>query len=98
MPMTGMVGPAGAPACLRMSGMLRAETLLPSAVYAVLAIANSVAAGKSGSTAARRLRFVLKGLVLGPEPRFPSRTRERHPWGRAQVGSRARHTFRVGLT
>jgi len=47
-----------------MSGMPRARTVLPSAVYAALAIADSVAAGKSGSTAARRLRYVLKPALM----------------------------------
>ena len=43
--------------------MPRARTLLPSAMYAALAIADSVAAGKS-STAARRLRYVLKPALM----------------------------------
>jgi uncharacterized membrane protein YhhN len=47
-----------------MSGMPRARTLLPSAVYAALAIADSVAAGKSSSSAARRLRYVLKPALM----------------------------------
>lgn len=46
-----------------MSGVPRAKTLLPS-VYAVLAIADSVAAGRSGSTVARRLRYVLKPALM----------------------------------
>lgn len=44
--------------------MPRARTLLPSAVYVALAIADSVAAGKHGSTAARRLRYVLKPALM----------------------------------
>jgi len=65
MPMSGMIQTSAnrQPATLRMSGMLRAETLFPSAAYAVLAIADSVAAGKSG-TAARRLRYVVKPLLM----------------------------------
>jgi uncharacterized membrane protein YhhN len=47
-----------------MTGMPRAKTLLPSAVYAVLAITDSVAAGKSGSTTARRLRYALKPALM----------------------------------
>jgi uncharacterized membrane protein YhhN len=46
-----------------MSGMPRTKTLLPSAVYAALAIADSVAAGKSSATA-RRLRYVLKPALM----------------------------------
>jgi uncharacterized membrane protein YhhN len=46
-----------------MSGMPRAKTLLPSAVYTVLAIADSALAGKS-STTARRLRYVLKPALM----------------------------------
>jgi uncharacterized membrane protein YhhN len=46
-----------------MSGMPRAQTLLPRAAYAALAIADSVAAGKS-SPAARRLRYVLKPALM----------------------------------
>ena len=46
-----------------MSGMPRARTVLPSAIYAALAIADSVAAGQS-STAARRLRYVLKPALM----------------------------------
>ena len=44
--------------------MPRARTALPSAVYAALAIADSVAAGRSSSTAARRLRYVLKPALM----------------------------------
>lgn len=44
--------------------MPRPRTLLPSAVYVALAIADSVAAGRSGSTAARRLRYVLKPALM----------------------------------
>lgn len=44
--------------------MPRVRTLLPSAVYVALAIADSVAAGKSGSMAARRLRYVLKPALM----------------------------------
>ena len=40
-----------------------ARTVLPSAVYVALAIADSVAAGKS-SIAARRLRYVLKPALM----------------------------------
>jgi uncharacterized membrane protein YhhN len=47
-----------------MNGMPRAQTLLPSAVYAALAIADSVAAGKSGSATARRLRYVVKPALM----------------------------------
>src|SRR4029450_5237136 len=47
-----------------MSGMPRARTVLPSAVYAALAIADSVAAGKISSTAARRLRYPLKPALM----------------------------------
>lgn len=43
--------------------MPRARTVLPSVVYAALAIADSVAAGKS-STAARQLRYVLKPALM----------------------------------
>jgi uncharacterized membrane protein YhhN len=46
-----------------MSSMPRATNLLPSAAYAALAIADSVAAGKS-STAARRLRYLLKPALM----------------------------------
>jgi uncharacterized membrane protein YhhN len=46
-----------------MSGVPRAKTVLPSAVYAALAIADSVAAGKSSSPA-RRLRYVLKPALM----------------------------------
>ena len=44
--------------------MPRARTVLPSAAYVALAIADSVAAGRSGSTAARRLRYVLKPALM----------------------------------
>jgi len=44
--------------------MPRPTTLLFSAVYAALAIADSVAAGKSSSAAARRLRYVLKPALM----------------------------------
>jgi len=44
--------------------MPRAKTALSSAVYAALAIADSVAAGKSRSAAARRLRYVLKPALM----------------------------------
>jgi uncharacterized membrane protein YhhN len=44
--------------------MPRAKDLLPSALYAALAIADSVAAGRSGSTTARRLRYVLKPALM----------------------------------
>ena len=43
--------------------MSRAKTMLPGAVYAALAIADSVAAGKSSATA-RRLRYVLKPALM----------------------------------
>lgn len=43
--------------------MPRARTLLPSAVFVALAVADTVAAGKSG-TAARRLRYVLKPALM----------------------------------
>jgi uncharacterized membrane protein YhhN len=43
--------------------MSRAKTRLPGAVYAALAIADSVAAGKSSATA-RRLRYVLKPALM----------------------------------
>lgn len=43
--------------------MPRARTLLPSAIYVALALADSAAAG-SGSTAARRLRYVLKPALM----------------------------------
>lgn len=43
--------------------MPRARTLLPSAVYVALAVADTVAAGRSG-TAARRLRYVLKPALM----------------------------------
>lgn len=44
--------------------MPRATTVLSGAVYAALAIADSVAAGRSGSAAARRLRYVLKPALM----------------------------------
>lgn len=44
--------------------MPRARTMLPSALYAALAIADTVAAGKRGSTTARRLRYVLKPALM----------------------------------
>lgn len=44
--------------------MPRVRTLLPSAAYAVLAVADSVAAGKHSSPAARRLRYVLKPALM----------------------------------
>lgn len=44
--------------------MPRARTVLPSALYAALAVADSMAAGTSGSTAARRLRYVLKPALM----------------------------------
>lgn len=44
--------------------MPRAKALLFSAVYAALAIADSVAAGKGSSLAARRLRYVLKPALM----------------------------------
>ncbi len=44
--------------------MPRARTVLPSAVYVALAIADSVAAGNGGSTLARRLRHVLKPALM----------------------------------
>jgi len=44
--------------------MPRAKTLLSSAAYVALAIADSVAAGKSSSVAARRLRYVLKPALM----------------------------------
>ena len=44
--------------------MPRATTVLSGAAYAALAIADSVAAGRRGSTAARRLRFVLKPALM----------------------------------
>ena len=47
----------------KMSGMPRARTLLPVAGYVALAIADSVAAGKSG-TGARRLRYVVKPALM----------------------------------
>jgi len=72
-----------------MSGMPRAKTLLPSAVYVVLAIADSVAAGKSGSTAARRLRYVLKpALMPALVTAFLDGTRGR----RARAGTSLLHT------
>lgn len=43
--------------------MPRPKALLPS-VYAALAIADTVAAGRSDSTAARRLRYVLKPALM----------------------------------
>jgi uncharacterized membrane protein YhhN len=46
-----------------MGAMPRARTLLPGAGYVALAIADSVAAGRS-STAARRLRYVLKPALM----------------------------------
>ncbi len=52
------------PTSPKMSGMPRARTLLPSAGYVVLAITDSVAAGKSGSTRARRLRYVVKPVLM----------------------------------
>jgi uncharacterized membrane protein YhhN len=47
-----------------MSGMPRVRTVLPSAVYVALAIADSMAASKSGSTAARRVRYVVKPALM----------------------------------
>lgn len=48
-----------------MSRMTRARTLLPTAVYAALALADSVAAGRSGShPGSRRLRYVLKPALM----------------------------------
>ena len=44
--------------------MPRAKTLLPSGAYVALAIADSVAAGRSGSASARRLRRVLKPALM----------------------------------
>ncbi len=43
--------------------MPRATTLLSGAVYAALAVADSVAAGRS-SASARRLRYVLKPALM----------------------------------
>jgi uncharacterized membrane protein YhhN len=48
---------------LSIDGMSRARPLLPSAVYAALAVADSVAAGRRGTTA-RRLRYVLKPALM----------------------------------
>lgn len=45
-------------------GLPRARALLPTAVYVALAVADSVAAGKSDSTAARRLRYLLKPALM----------------------------------
>jgi uncharacterized membrane protein YhhN len=47
-----------------MNGMPPPKTLLLGAAYAALAVADSVAAGKSGSAAARRLRYVLKPALM----------------------------------
>jgi uncharacterized membrane protein YhhN len=47
-----------------MGGMPRATTLLPRALYVAVAIADSVAAGRGGSSAARRLRYVLKPALM----------------------------------
>jgi uncharacterized membrane protein YhhN len=47
-----------------MRGMPRAKTLLSSAAYAALAIADSVAAGRSSSATARRLRYFLKPALM----------------------------------
>jgi hypothetical protein len=44
--------------------MPRARIVLPAAVYAVLAVADTVAAGRSGGTSARRLRFILKPALM----------------------------------
>ncbi len=44
--------------------MPRARTLLPSAAYLALAIADIVAAGKRGGPATRRLRYVLKPALM----------------------------------
>ena len=44
--------------------MPRARTVLPSAVYAALAVADSVAAGKGGGASARRLRLILKPALM----------------------------------
>ncbi|WP_114423529.1 lysoplasmalogenase [Nocardioides houyundeii] len=62
-----------------MSGMPLAKKLLPTAVYAALAIADTVAAGKTGtSTSARRLRYVLKpALMPALATAFLDGTRER---------------------
>jgi uncharacterized membrane protein YhhN len=47
-----------------MSVMPRARTLLPSAAYVALAVADTVAASRTGSHAARRLRHVLKPALM----------------------------------
>jgi uncharacterized membrane protein YhhN len=47
-----------------MSGMPRARTVLPRAVYAALAVADSVAAGKGGGASTRRLRLILKPALM----------------------------------
>ena len=47
-----------------MSVMPRARVVLPSALYVALAIADSVAAGRPGSTTARRLRYFLKPALM----------------------------------
>lgn len=44
--------------------MPRVRTMLPSAVYVGLAIVDTVAAGNGGSTAARRLRCVVKPALM----------------------------------
>ena len=72
-----------------MSSMPRAKTLLPSAVYAVLAITDSLAAGKSGSTAARRLRYVLKPALM---PALATAFLDGTRGGRARADTNLLHT------
>lgn len=60
--MTGIVWPTPL-ASLRMRGVPQARTMLPSAVYTGLAIADSVAAGRR-SDSARRLRYLLKPALM----------------------------------
>jgi uncharacterized membrane protein YhhN len=73
-----------------MSGMPRARIVLPAAVYAVLAVADTVAAGRSGGTSARRLRFILKpALMPALAAAFLGGTRSRAAAGGPAGGGRA---------
>ena len=77
--------------------MPRARTLIPSAAYLALAIADSVAAGKSDGAVARRLRYLLKpALMPALGAAFLDGTRDRVDRKALRAGTVAAQAFSWG--
>ncbi|WP_028645444.1 lysoplasmalogenase [Nocardioides sp. URHA0020] len=77
-----------------------ARTLLPSVVFAALAVADSVAAGKRSSTTARRLRYALKPALMPALAtaflRVPPGSRAHRHTGLLRTGTASAQAFSWG--